>query len=512
MDFLITGNGNSPFDDRIPEIQAELHKAEELFIHCKTKEAFPLFEKLAYSGNGRAMYFLGDYYDSGEYGVPEDEEAAIYWWKKGAAAGDPLAKLNLFQKLDPDGPETDRVIGELFPVLIQLANDGDVIAQNELAELYLGDYPREENRELGLYWLKLSAQAGYFYSQFELFCRYVEGIGVEQDPAEAVIWCRKAAEQGLAVAQFNLGGCYYEGVGVERDYSEALKWFRLSAEQENAQAYIYLGNCYYYGNGIEQDYNEAVKWYKKSARKRYFPAYNNLGNCYFHGNGVKFDLAEAARLYRIAAEHDDKIAQDQLSDCYFYGLGVERDYTKSEKWFRKADGDAGGMYLKLDLDGFIVDLRIRRYRKTSKNDWDDVWCKTDFSFVFEPYFNYSKNNYEVLLAFEIDEMVETFEALVSGQISERTVLEFIEPDFCFILNPDNESVVDNGSDSQYNAYVAMEWRIAFWNDGLTSNHLSLYLDRDDITALLTYLKIVSGRLSADAPEVNELIGKKIFKF
>ena len=36
------------------------------------------------------------------------------------------------------------------------------------------------------------------------------------------------------------------------------------------------------------------------------------------------------------------------------------------------------MWLKLDLSGIKLSMQIRNYRKVSDDDWDSVWCKTDF--------------------------------------------------------------------------------------------------------------------------------------
>ena len=50
--------------------------------------------------------------------------------------------------------------------------------------------------------------------------------------------------QGNADAQNSLGDCYYNGIGVEQDYAEAVKWYRKSAEQGHLVAQDNLGFCY----------------------------------------------------------------------------------------------------------------------------------------------------------------------------------------------------------------------------------------------------------------------------
>ena len=45
------------------------------------------------------------------------------------------------------------------------------------------------------------------------------------------------------------------------------------------------------------------------------------------------------------------------------------------------------MWLKLDLSGIKLSMQIRNYRKVSDDDWDSVWCKTDFAFVSDEWLN-----------------------------------------------------------------------------------------------------------------------------
>lgn len=60
---------------------------------------------------------------------------------------------------------------------------------------------------------------------------YLDGIGVDKDPAEAVKWYRKAAMQGDAPGQFALGRALEQGIGVEKDVNAADAWFEKAAAQ-----------------------------------------------------------------------------------------------------------------------------------------------------------------------------------------------------------------------------------------------------------------------------------------
>ena len=63
---------------------------------------------------------------------------------------------------------------------------------------------------------------------------YQDGLGVQQDYAEAVKWYRKAAVQGEAYAQYNLGFMYHHGYGLQKDNVQAYAWNGVAAANGNA--------------------------------------------------------------------------------------------------------------------------------------------------------------------------------------------------------------------------------------------------------------------------------------
>ena len=171
------------------------------------------------------------------------------------------------------------------------------------------------------------------------------------------------------------------------------------------------------------------------------------------------------------------------------------------------------MWLKLNLDGIVLSLRIRQYKKVEADDWDSTWCKTDFSFISESWLKYIKEDDEVLLAREVDELLEALEKLLTDQLHEPTEFTCIEPDFIFELNPKEDLrknprylYIRPGCEI---ADIDLEWKVFFWHEGLTGNYLSVALARPDIECLRTYLKVVTGQLSENDAEVQSLIAKGI---
>ena len=119
----------------------------------------------------------------------------------------------------------------------------------------------------------------------------------------------------------------------------------------------------------------------------------------------------------------------------------------------------------------------------------------------------------MLLAREVDDLVEALEKLLTDQLSTPTEFTCIEPDFIFELTPkedlrSNPRFVYIRSGCEI-ADIDLEWKVFFWHEGLTGNYLSVVLARPDIECFLTYLKVVTGQLSEKDAEVQSLIAQGI---
>ncbi|MCI9086137.1 MAG: hypothetical protein HFE51_06935 [Clostridia bacterium] len=168
------------------------------------------------------------------------------------------------------------------------------------------------------------------------------------------------------------------------------------------------------------------------------------------------------------------------------------------------------MRLKMDLDGIIVELNIQQYVKKENRTSDecDYWCKVDFSFSSQLWLNYNKENDEVFLSYEVDDLTEALDKLLNNKLCAPTTIELIEPDFCFELTPKED--LRNNPQILYIqpgyeiADISMEWRVFFWHDGLTANYLTVTLDRTDIKNLRDYLFLVTGKYNECTPEIVEM--------
>jgi uncharacterized protein len=130
--------------------------------------------------------------------------------------------------------------GKAIRLLRPLANDGNALAQYNLAQMYSTGRGVDQDDAAAVVWFRKSAEQDYAFAQSNLGVMYLDGRGVPQDFTKAIIWFRKAAEQGDALAQFSLGVQYSNGPGASLDNTEALKWFRKAADQGHPRARLFL--------------------------------------------------------------------------------------------------------------------------------------------------------------------------------------------------------------------------------------------------------------------------------
>ena len=355
----------------ISEIQydVKLAEAEQLYLEYKLDEAFEIFKTLAEKGNGRAMYFMGEYYCWVGGTVKIDQEQSMKWRSAGHAAGDILASLNYAYTMSEENPEKKDIFNRLFDKVLLLAENGDVFAQDELWAMYGREVDTENDKDKLLYWLESSANAGYWRAQYGLAEYYFEleeddkaffmlmksaNIGfswaqhmigryysgdlckIDINYQEANKWYIKAAEQGYAFSMLRLGTNYYTGKGITKDYVEAVKWWKKAAELGNTTATLYVGEAYKDGEGVNQDFDEALKYFHKAYELGSGDAANWIGIMYDKGFGVCKDYEQAFIWFKHAAEMNNLSGQFNLAVYYKNGKGTPTNIEKAKEWVLKS--------------------------------------------------------------------------------------------------------------------------------------------------------------------------------
>ena len=92
---------------------------------------------------------------------------------------------------------------------------GDMLAYNVCVE---------RNVELGVYYIRKSAEQGLAAALEQLGRYYDTGRLVQQDKAMAITYLREASAQGNLKAQLRLVKLFNDGYGSPRDFEDAYRW------------------------------------------------------------------------------------------------------------------------------------------------------------------------------------------------------------------------------------------------------------------------------------------------
>lgn len=311
----------------------DISTAEELFLKCKLDEAFEQFEILANAGNTRAMYYLGEYYIQ-QYGhIKCDYEEGKKWRKKGYENGDVLASINYAYSIEEEN-EANGIFKKFYKPLLDLAESGDVIAQSELADLYILGNGIEENISEGIKWLKLSSEKGYWRSMYKLASLYLDDDIEIKDDETAIELLTKASEMGFSWSTFRLGRLYEEGDVLPRDSQKAISLYKKASDLGCINATVVLAYIYYNGEEVEEDCKKAYKLAKKAADLGDADGMTLLGIMYSFGRGVDEDEEKSKKYYKKAYKLGDPIAA--------YALGIicsnEADYEEAVKYYMFSAG------------------------------------------------------------------------------------------------------------------------------------------------------------------------------
>lgn len=123
-----------------------------------------------------------------------------------------------------------------FNKYLQLAENGNVIAQKNLGYMYEKGKGIVQNYEKAVMWYETAAMKNNAQALNNLAHMYQKGYGVKKDYKTAIDYLLRAAKLGDCVAQLNLGIAYQMGKGVEKNLRKALYWYKKSMKQGNKSA------------------------------------------------------------------------------------------------------------------------------------------------------------------------------------------------------------------------------------------------------------------------------------
>lgn len=248
------------------------YSEEEDYIGREDELAFAHTLSSAYGGNAEYMRVLGDIYSSNGHGVKQDFGKAVYWYEKGAAAGDLPSALRL-------------------------------------ADLYYGcdKVERDFNKAFVLY--DKAKEGGSAHALSRLGQMYLNGWGTEKDQAQARSLLQRAAEQGDREA------CYeYAHLIREEDGEKSAEYLQKAAAQSYGKAAWELAQGLL---GQESaDVKALMRYLTAAAYGGYAEAAFTVAEYYMNGVRVGKNLNYAKSYYLLAAELGDERAVNAL-EKYF---------------------------------------------------------------------------------------------------------------------------------------------------------------------------------------------------
>jgi TPR repeat protein len=128
---------------------------------------------------------------------------------------------------------------------------GGGVAEYRLGRFYEGGIGTTQNYERAMeYYLAAAKNHRSGAAMNRLGLMHEKRLGIPVDLIQAAAWYEKAADFHEASGSINDGRLYLEGKGVERDPAEAVRWFQEAAERSKPMAMRALASLYASGDGV----------------------------------------------------------------------------------------------------------------------------------------------------------------------------------------------------------------------------------------------------------------------
>lgn len=156
--------------------------------------------------------------------------------------------------------------------------------------------------------------------------------------------------------------------------------------------------------------------------------------------------------------------------------------------------------ITLELEGGNLFFRVAGYSPSPADEWDQHWayveCKLQGSRIS------IDESGESLLCVEVENLRDAIERALrkhwplAKEDRQPETLEFIEPHFIFVFYPPLHTVEDLGYEWSASGHeiqdVYAEWTIILWDGGPTDVSVVVQLGREELEAMLAYLKQITS--------------------
>jgi TPR repeat protein len=211
----------------------------------------------AVQGDAYSQADIGQSLINGSIGILPNYQKALYWFKKAAKQGEPLAYFNL-------------------AMLYRSGNGVKVVKQSdkkakEYTELGLKAYNKKvAKKEYNKYQL-----AEVQYQVANLYFWGIPGV-VKQDLPTAFKIYYQSANSGFVHSIKQIAKMYYYGIGTKRDLQQAYQWTLLLATAGSVADQYTTGIDNLEGIGTDKNFQQGVIWIRRAATSYYIPAVAKL--------------------------------------------------------------------------------------------------------------------------------------------------------------------------------------------------------------------------------------------
>ena len=161
-----------------------------------------------------------------------------------------------------------------------------------------------ESLEQNIMLLQQRAQDGDILAQIQLADCFRKGRGVKRNMEEALQWLKKAGEQKSPEALYQLGRCAEDGNGMPRDEKVAVDYYRQAAEKGHMEAQYAYAICKQAGIGCTQDLQDSLYWMEKAANQGHENAHLQLGR--LHDECARLQQIQEQQQVKTATENQQK--------------------------------------------------------------------------------------------------------------------------------------------------------------------------------------------------------------
>jgi hypothetical protein len=265
-----------------------------------------------------------------------------------------------------------------FPLVLKMAQAGNVSAEVIVGNLYLTGNGTPQNLDEARNWLTKAADENNPDAENILGLVYKQGAGVERNDLSAWQWFEKAAKQNFPPGEFDAAAIHQEE-RLELQYDDPrLPDFLTASGSPLTPSQLASMRGKSTANYFDMTSKDAASlpWYQKAAAQGYAPAELNLAVLYLRGKATRYDPDAAMRLFSAAAQSTatDKLSRAaslfallDLDIMYRVGWGVTPDAAKADELYKTAIGkglEENPLYMnrmfaadgtgKADCKGFCV--------------------------------------------------------------------------------------------------------------------------------------------------------------